>query len=124
MPQSPAPSLPLHKDWLLVTGLALAVLGAGNWFFGAVRSIPYHEFLAEHPGPRRTEGTLKSELLEPPDEERERRDIAYAKLEFYGLVESGGRSMIMLGALIGSIGWIRRLRNADAQPLPVRSRAR
>jgi len=88
-----------------------------------VRSTPYHEFLAEHPGPRRTEGTLKAELLEPPDEERERRDIAYAKLEFYGLVESGGRSMMMLGALIGSIGCIRRLRSDEAQGLPARSRA-
>lgn len=123
MPQAPAASLPFHKDWLLVAGLALGVLGAGNWFFGAVRSVPYNEFLVEHPGPRSTEGSLKAELLEPPDEERERRDIAYAKLDFYGLVESGGRIMLVLGTLIGSVGWVRRLRATSPPALAARSRA-
>lgn len=107
--QGPQP-VPLHKNWLLVAGIALTVLGVGNWFFGTVRALPYQEYLAENPGPRRVPGSLKAALLEPPDEERERRDIAYAKLDFYGLVESGGRIMIVVGVLIGTLGWTWRTR--------------
>ena len=107
--QGPQP-VPLHKNWLLVAGIALTVLGAGNWFFGTVRALPYQDYLAENPGPRRAAGSLKAALLEPPDEERERRDIAYAKLDFYGLVESGGRIMIVVGVLLGALGWTRRTR--------------
>jgi hypothetical protein len=103
-------AVPLHKNWLLVAGIALVVLGFGNWFFGAMRAAPYREYLAEHPGPRGTEQSLKAALLEPPDEQRERRDIAYAKLDFYGLVETGGRGMIVLGGLLAAGGWARRLR--------------
>ncbi|MEA2627084.1 MAG: hypothetical protein QOD06_3129, partial [Candidatus Binatota bacterium] len=42
---------------------------------------------------------LKARLLDPPDEERERRDIARAKLDFYQLVQSGGRLMILAGVI-------------------------
>jgi hypothetical protein len=99
-------AVPLHKNWLL-------------WFVGAMRAAPYREYLAEHPGPRGTEQSLKAALLEPPDEQRERRDIAYAKLDFYGLVETGGRGMIVLGGLLAAGGWARRLRpDSPARPRP------
>src|SRR6185503_17360326 len=95
--QMPSQAVPLHKNRLLIAGIVLLLIGSGNWFFGVVRSAPYHDYLAEHPGRAQTELSLKAQLLLPPDEERERRDIAYAKVDFYGLVQSGGRWMMLLG---------------------------
>jgi hypothetical protein len=89
---------PLHKSPVLVTGMLLLVLGIGNWVAGGIRSTPYVEYLARSPGPRST-NDLKARLLDPPDEERERRDIARAKLDFYQLVQSGGRLMILFGVV-------------------------
>ena len=107
MPSQPVPP---HKNRLLIAGITLVFLGVGNWFFGVVRSAPYVAYVAEHPGPKKIERSLKAQLLLPPDEERERRDIAYAKLEFYGLVQSGGRWMILLGTVLAGIAWRRQAR--------------
>ena len=98
----------MHKNRLLIAGITLFVFGVGNWFFGVVRSAPYVEYLAQHPGPQHRERSLKEQLLLPPDEERERRDIAYAKLDFYGLVQSGGRGLMLLGGLLGAVAWQRQ----------------
>lgn len=87
-----------YKNLLLVAGVLLLVLGTGNWITGAIRTRPYIEYLRTHPGPRTATGDLKTELLEPPDEEREERNVTRAKLQFYQLVQSGGRLMVVVGA--------------------------
>ncbi|MGH7822034.1 MAG: hypothetical protein ACREQ9_19910 [Candidatus Binatia bacterium] len=91
--------LPAYKNQLLVAGVMLVVLGLGNWVVGAWRVEPYAEYLAQNPGPIERPEDLKSALLEPPDDEREERSVSRAKLEFYELVRSGGRLMVLLGAL-------------------------
>lgn len=91
--------VPAYKSLLLATGVLLIVLGAGNWMIGAVRSEPYVEYLRENPGPRVKSPSLKAQLLEPPDDAREERDVSRAKLEFYQLVQSGGRLMVLVGAM-------------------------
>ncbi len=98
---------PPYKDALFVAGALLVALGIGNWFTGAVRTRPHAEYLALHPGPAKM-ASAKAELLLPPDDEREERDVARAKLEFYQLVQSGGRFMVLLGCvcLVGS--WVAR----------------
>ena len=47
----------------------------------------------------------EAEILEPPDDKREERDVARAKLEFYQLVQTGGRFMVLLGATCLVDGW-------------------
>src|SRR5688500_7859512 len=88
---------PAYKSFPVVTGVLLLVLGAGNWVAGAIRGRPYVEYLAAHPGPRSTEASWRERLLDPPDAELEARDIAHAKLDFYQLVQTGGRVMILAG---------------------------
>jgi hypothetical protein len=90
---------PPYKDVLFVAGVLLIALGIGNWVIGAVRTQPHAEYLHEHPGPRLQPEDPKAELLLPPDEERQQRDVARAKLEFYQLVQSGGRFLVLLGCL-------------------------
>ena len=110
VPPMPSQPVPPHKNRLLVAGITLVLLGIGNWFFGVVRSAPYHEYLLVHPGPEQSDKSLKAQLLLPPDEERERRDIAYAKLDFYGLVQSGGRIMMIAGVVLAGVAWRRQAR--------------
>jgi hypothetical protein len=93
---------------LLVAGVLLIVLGIGNWVTGAVQSVPHAEYLRLHPDPKPPNRSLQSDLLEPPDENREERDVARAKLEFYQLVQSGGRFMVLLGAICLLGGWAAR----------------
>ena len=93
---------------LIVGGVLLVLFGIGNWLTGAVRTRPYLEYLEQHPGPRFSRQGLKAELLEPPDEERQERDVARAKLEFYQVVQSGGRFMVLLGSVSLLGGWVAR----------------
>lgn len=107
MPVS-ARRLPAYKNMLVVGGVLLILLGMGNWVTGAVRTQPYAQYLKLHPGPRLTTQSLKADLLEPTDDERQERDVARAKLEFYQLVQSGGRFMVLLGCVCLLGGWAAR----------------
>jgi hypothetical protein len=112
-----AQPLPAHKNMLFVAGTLLVMLGIGNWVTGAMRTRPYAEYLQKHPGPRPSQ-SVKADLLEPPDEERQERDVARAKLEFYLLVQTGGRLMVLLGALCLFGGWIARRLTSYPSLLP------
>jgi hypothetical protein len=98
-------NFPAYKNLLLVTGVMLVVLGVGNWAVGEARARPHADFLAQHPGPMELADDFKTALLEAPDHEREERSISRAKLEFYELVRSGGRWMVVLGGsfLLGGV---------------------
>jgi hypothetical protein len=110
--------LPPYKDLLFVTGVLLVLFGIGNWATGAVRTQPYEEYLRAHPGPPLKSWNLKADLLEAPDNERQGRDVARAKLEFYQLVQSGGRFMVLLGCLCLLGGWAARKASRYPSLLP------
>jgi hypothetical protein len=105
--------LPAYKSVLLVAGALLIMFGVANWVTGAVRTRPYAEYLRLHPGPRLRGTNVKAELLEPPDDERQERDVARAKLEFYQVVQSGGRFMVLLGSVCLLGGWVARRARPD-----------
>lgn len=100
--------LPAYKNMLVVGGVLLILLGTGNWVIGAVRSRPHADYLSLHPGPPLPGLSVKADLLAPPDEERQERDVARAKLEFYQLVQSGGRFMVLFGCVCLLGGWAAR----------------
>jgi len=105
---------PAYKSVLVVGGLLFVALGAGNWVIGAVRAAPHKENVARTHESRAARHDLKDYLLEPHDENVEERDISRAKLEYYELVRTGGRLMVVVGSLfliagIGGLGRARRL---------------
>ncbi len=106
----PAPGgrVPFYKKPLLVSGCVLILFGVGNWTTGTLQTAPHLEYLKRHPGPRTAPNDLKSGLLLPPDEQREERDVARAKLEFYQLVQGGGRVMMLVGSLCLLGEWMRK----------------
>lgn len=89
---------PVYGNVLIAGGLALLALGAGNWIVGAIRAEPYAEAIVPEPPSAPHGRTGKERLLDPIGEGEESLRIDRAKHEFYQLVRSSGRVMMVLGA--------------------------
>ena len=110
---------------LLPVGLLLVIIGFGTWYTGQDTGAEYEQLLAAGnlPAPveqfedfreldARTTATLLTALQRGADE----YTIVNAKLDFYKVVQSGGRLLILLGLFCAAAGMIRswyRQRQAD-----------
>jgi hypothetical protein len=101
---------------LLPVGLLLVVIGFGNWYTGWDKAAEHERLLAagnlsapaEHfedfrELDARTTATLLSALQRGSDE----HTIVSAKLDFYKVVQSGGRLLVLLGLFCAAAGMIR-----------------
>ena len=108
-------------------GLLLVVLGFGNWYTGKDKGVEYEDVLStgKLPSPiasyedfpelnARTSASLLHSLQRGSDEST----LVNAKLDFYKVVQSGGRIFILVGLFCIAAGLIRsyRLRIADRLP--------
>jgi len=121
------------RNPLLPVGLFLVILGFGNWYTGHDKSIEYERLLGNGnlPSPvedvedfrelnERTSATLLGSLQSGSDE----YTVANAKLDFYKVVQSGGRMFILLGLFCAAAGLIRSRypsRRVDRSVLPTRT---
>jgi hypothetical protein len=105
--------------WL---GVALTLLGFGNWIVGHDKVLDHHELL------RRTEATV---TLAPPDDFEQLNERTNAtllkpfrvssgrvsaleqKLDFYRVVEAGGRVMTLLGLIVVGSTLLRQAHNGN-----------
>jgi hypothetical protein len=99
----------LYKSYLFVAGLALMVLGAGNYFIAASRLEHYQEAIKNVTPAIKTDAFFLLSTGKPqfPSEARERWEIARAKRDFYHVVLSAGRFMVGIGLLCTAISLIR-----------------
>ena len=99
----------LARNPALWTGLALIVLGGGNWINGR-QKIEEYQTLAERPAqavtvsspeeyPYLNERTAAA-LLEPLRTRITTRSYAEGKRDFYRVVLTGGRLIVLLGAFL------------------------
>ena len=104
------------RNPLLPVGLLLVIMGLGNWYTGINKGAEYEQLLANTSSPAaavqfddfrelnaRTTATLLSPLRRGSDERR----LISAKLDFYRVVQSGGRIFILLGLFCTAAGLIR-----------------
>jgi hypothetical protein len=104
------------RDSLLPIGLLLIVIGFGNWYTGVDKGAEYERLLAAGNLPTsvddyedfryltaRTTATLLGPLQRGSDE----YTLANAKLDFYKVVQSGGRMLMLLGLFCSAAGAIR-----------------
>jgi hypothetical protein len=104
----------LYKSHLFVAGIALMVLGTGNYLTAVSRVSHYREVMREIIPTLRTEPIflLSTGTSHFPSEARERWEIARAKRDFYHVVLSAGRFMVGIGLLCAAISLIRLRRQS------------
>ncbi len=91
----------------LWAGLALIAIGGGNWINGAVKLSEYEAVASQPPSsgsidlpeefPHLNERT-NAALLEPLHSRMTTRSFAEGKRDFYSVVLTGGRLIMLLGA--------------------------
>lgn len=103
------------KQPLLPVGLALLVLGAGNWWVSRGKIAEYTQRMSVGSGvevsdmsglthlDERTNASLLRRLHSVPAS----HDTASAKRDFYVLVNNGGRLIAIVGIALASVGAIR-----------------
>jgi hypothetical protein len=99
----------LYKSYLFVAGIALMVLGIGN-YLTAVSKVEHYQGVMKVVTPTaRSDAFFLLSTGKPhfPSEARERWEIARAKRDFYHVVLSAGRFMVGIGLLCTAISLIR-----------------
>ena len=119
------------RNPLLPIGLLLVLLGLGNWYTGWDKGREYEDVLAAghlpsdvghfadfHELNARTNATLLSTFRRGSDE----YTLVNAKLDFYKVVQSGGRILVLAGLFCAAAGlihsWYRQRVAERALPLP------
>ena len=102
----------LHNP-LLPVGLLLVILGFGNWWTGYARGRDYELLLAGGPLPAnlaafdefdQLNGRTNATLLNPIQRGSDESTFANAKLDFYKVVQSGGRVLVLAGLFCAGAG--------------------
>lgn len=125
-PRGSRHGMSLARNPALWTGLALIAIGGGNWINGAVKMSEY-EAVASQPAstgdldlpeefPHLTERT-NAALLEPLHNRVTTRSFAEGKRDFYSVVLTGGRLIVLLGTFSVIVAtFLERRRPAAATP--------
>lgn len=104
----------MYRDWRIVGGLALAVLGAGNWVVGLQKTQNAGQMIARasHLAPSndyRSFDELDSSagaVLKPFTREQERVSYATARMDFYHVTFLTGQALVVAGTILVLIGFI------------------
>jgi hypothetical protein len=120
---------PLHNP-LLPVGLLLIIIGFGNWYTGVDKGAEYEQLLAAGNLPTTVDdfqdfqhlsARTTATLLDPLQRGSDEYTLANAKLDFYRVVQSGGRMLMMLGLFCSAAGLIRlwhRRRSGERALIP------
>ncbi|HTT74788.1 MAG TPA: hypothetical protein VMF50_02280 [Candidatus Binataceae bacterium] len=111
----------VYTDWRVVFGLALLILGIGNWVVGWERTQFYAQAVstaAETNGYgeesyRRFDelGSDPSDALAPLTAEERKVSYARARMDFYHATFLTGRILVAFGLLFSFIGFLSLIRN-------------
>ncbi len=104
------------RNPLLPIGLLLVVIGFGNWYTGRDKGAEYEQLLATGniPAPdahfeefTQLNAHTTATLLSPLQRGSDQHALVITKLDFYKVVQSGGRMLILLGLFCTAAGLIR-----------------
>jgi hypothetical protein len=118
----------LYTDWRIVVGLALLLLGAGNWIVGLQRTQEYSEMIARASdvGPDRAYRSFDElspgsggAVLEPFTAEQRKVSYATARMDFYHATFLTGQVMLVVGLVLTLIGFVSAIRS-DARRVVTR----
>lgn len=113
----------VYSSYLLMAGIACLFLGIGNWIVGAVESAKYQSLLHKtaqtgleesYRSFQELDHQKNEEVLRRINEDREKYNAARVKLNFFYVVLTGGRWLLIIGTVLTVVGVIRLIRR-DAQ---------
>src|SRR5277367_7183043 len=105
----------IYMDWRIIVGLALVMLGAGNWIVGFNRTSQYAAILASAPGADadqsyqsfdELDSHADSDVLEPFTAEQRRVSYATARMDFYHATFITGQMLVIAGLFVLLTGFI------------------
>ncbi|MGH7916125.1 MAG: hypothetical protein ACREQE_01550 [Candidatus Binataceae bacterium] len=104
----------VYRDWRVLAGFALVLLGAGNWIIGQVRTQEYsaivaHDDITGADQAYRSFDELNSSagaVLRPFTLEQRRVSYATARMDFYHATYLTGRILVIVGVLLTMAGFI------------------
>lgn len=109
----------LYHNWPVMLGLALILLGSGNWLVGRLNTEHYGELI-------RSEGSASPDqayrsfdeldagavaVLDPLTAEQRRVSYATARMDFYHATFLTGYLLVLAGLLLTFIGFLGLIRN-------------
>lgn len=112
-----------YSSYLLMSGIVCLFLGIGNWVVGAVESGKYQNLLYKtaqtgledsYRSFQELDHQKNEEVLRRINEDREKFNAARVKLNFFYVVLTGGRCLLIIGMALTVVGMIRLIRR-DAQ---------
>jgi hypothetical protein len=113
----------LYRDWRIVGGVALIMLGAGNWVVGLDRTQQYSEIIAGAKDRTVVEEAYRNfdeldartdaAVLEPLAAEQRKLSYATARMDFYHATFLTGRVLVFAGMVLVLFGALAVIR-ADA----------
>ncbi|HUY20463.1 MAG TPA: hypothetical protein VMV15_14715 [Candidatus Binataceae bacterium] len=104
----------LYGDWRIMMGLALLLLGAGNWVIGLERTTEYGQIIARAAAPPVPDQAYRSfdeldadsAVLEPFTVEERKVSYATARMDFYHATFLTGQVLVLIGLVTMMIGFI------------------
>jgi hypothetical protein len=105
----------IYTDWRIVAGLALMILGAGNWIIGFHRTQQYSEMIAasahsatgnDYRSFDELDAGTGVAVLEPLTSERRKVSYATARMDFYHATFITGQVMVVIGLMVSLWGFI------------------
>ncbi|MGH7864692.1 MAG: hypothetical protein ACREQB_06865 [Candidatus Binataceae bacterium] len=123
----------IYGDWRVVGGVALAMLGVGNWYVGATRTQQYNDIVARAASTRHMSDFRSFDELDPaaggavlaPLSAQQRKvSYATARMDFYHAAFLTGRAMVIAGVILMLIGFIRIIQRDARHALDATQRAR
>lgn len=104
----------VYSDWRIVLGLALVLLGAGNWVIGLNRTERYSRIIAHAIAANPDEAYRSfdeldsltgSAVLEPFNHEQRRVSYATARMDYYHATFIVGQVLTIAGLLLVLLGF-------------------
>jgi hypothetical protein len=105
----------VYTDWRIVGGLALMILGAGNWIIGLHRTRQYSQLIAatahtaagtDYRSFDELDAGTGVAVLEPLTSEERKVSYATARMDFYHATFLTGQVMAVLGLMVTLWGFM------------------
>jgi hypothetical protein len=102
----------VYRDWRIVFGLALVLLGAGNWIVGRERTEQYSKIIAAQSDTsadqayRSFDELDSGAVLEPFNSEQRRVSYATARMDFYHATFLTGQALVVIGLVLTFLGFL------------------